>query len=130
MIYTLLVLSAPVSGHGSRHAVDFAKAAIARGHSVSRVFFLDAGTLAGSTGSVLPQDELPHASGWISLAEEKNVELALCITSALRYGMLDKDEAHRQDRSEATVHPAFTIAGLGDLVDACNRSDRLMTFGG
>lgn len=130
MIYSLLVLSSPVSGHGSRHATDFAKAVLARGHTLRRVFFLDAGTLTSSASSVLPQDEEAQISHWIALAEEKNIELAICITSALRFGMLDAAEAARHECAAATINPAFIISGLGDLVDACNGADRLVTFGG
>ncbi len=130
MIYSLLVLSSPVSGHGSRHAVDFARAVLARGHTLRRVFFLDAGTLASSASSVLPQDEEAQISNWVALAEKENIELAICITSALRFGMLDAAEAMRYERAAATINPVFVISGLGELVDACNAADRLVTFGG
>ncbi len=130
VIYSLLVLSSPVSGHGSRTGAAFAHSAIARGHSIHRVFFLDAGTLNGSHNSILPQDETDPAASWEALHREHGVELVLCISSALRYGMLDATEAARHDRSNATINPAFSVSGLGQLVDACAHSDRLITFGG
>ena len=116
MIYSLLVLSSPVSGHGSRHAVEFARAVLERGHTLHRVFFLDAGTLAGSANHVLPQDERDPGAEWTSLARESGVELVICVTSALRHGMLDTQEAARHERAGASIADAFTIAGLGDLV--------------
>ena len=130
MIYSLLVNSSPVAGHGARHAADFAQAAIAAGHKVYRVFFLDEGTLSGSSAAVFPQDEADRLQPWIELAERHGVDLVLCISSALKYGMLDTAEANRHERAAATVHPAFTISGLGQLVDATAHSDRLVTFGG
>jgi len=130
MIYSLLVLSSPISGHGSRSAVDFAQCALARGHSIYRVFFLDTGTLASSVNAVFPQDENNPARRWVTLAEEHHIELGICISSALKHGMLDQVEANRYERPYPTVHPTFTIAGLGQLVDACAHSDRLITFGG
>jgi tRNA 2-thiouridine synthesizing protein D len=66
----------------------------------------------------------------VELVEQHGIELTLCISSALRRGMLDPAEAERHEKHAASVHPAFTIAGLGQLVDACARSDRLVTFGG
>ena len=130
LIYSLLVLSSPSSGHCTRSAAEFARCALARGHSIHRVFFLDDGALAGSANSVFPQDEEDPARGWIELSEQHDVELILCVSSALRRGMLDQTEAQRYEKSAGTVHPAFTISGLGQLIDAAANSDRLITFGG
>ena len=130
MIYSLLVLSSPVSGYCSRSAAEFAQCAIARGHSIRRVFFLDAGTVASSANSIFPQDESNPMLPWLILAEQHGVELAICISSALKHGMLDEVEANRHDRPCPTINPVFTISGLGQLVDACAHSDRLVTFGG
>lgn len=130
MIYSLLVLSSPSSGQGAMTAAKFADAVIRRGHSIARVFFLDAGTCTGSANAVFPQDESDRLQPWLELAGQHGVELNLCISSALRYGMLDKTEADRHEKRAASVHPAFTIAGLGQLVDAAAGADRLVTFGG
>ena len=130
MIYSILVNSSPVAGHGARNAAAFAETLLSAGHSVYRVFFLDQGTVSGSTAAVFPQDEADRLQPWVRLAEDQGVELVLCIASALKHGMLDTTEAERYDRHAATVHPAFTISGLGQLVDATAHSDRLVTFGG
>lgn len=130
MIYSLLVLSSPVSGHGARTAAAFAQAVVANGHSLHRVFFLDDGVYAGAAAAVFAQDEADRLAPWLQLAEAQSVELVLCISSALRRGMLDEREAERHDKVAATVHPAFSISGLGQLVDAAAHSDRLLTFGG
>jgi tRNA 2-thiouridine synthesizing protein D len=130
LIYSLLVLSSPISGHCSRSAAEFAQCAIARGHSIYRVFFLDAGTMASSVSGVFPQDESNPVRPWESLAEQHGVELVICISSALKHGMLDQVEANRHERPCPTINPIFTVSGLGQLVDACAHSDRLITFGG
>ncbi len=130
MIYSLLIHSSPASGHGARHGLAFARAALAAGHSIKRVFFLDAGVMTGSAIAVFPQDEADRLSPWTALAEQQGVDLVLCIASALKYGMLDDTEANRHERLAATAHPAFTVSGLGQLVDATAHSDRLVTFGG
>ncbi len=130
MIYSLLVLSSPASGHCAQTAAEFARSAIARGHSIHRVFFLDAGTDAGATAAIFPQDEVSRIQPWIELTQQHGVELILCISSALKRGMLDQAEADRHEKPGPTIHPAFTISGLGQLVDASANSDRLITFGG
>jgi len=130
VIYSLLVLSCPTSGNCTQTAAAFAQCVIARGHSIHRVFFLDAGTYTGAAAAVFPQDEADRIKPWLELAQQHAVELILCISSALKRGMLDQSEARRYEKQASTVHPAFTISGLGQLVDACANSDRLITFGG
>lgn len=130
MIYALVVLASPVSGHASRHALCFARSVLDRGHAIRRVFFLDAGTVTGSNSVVVPQDERDPTAPWPELARQHSVELVVCVSSALRYGMLDKAEAQRYERPAVTLSDDFIIAGLGDLVDACANADRVVTFGG
>lgn len=129
MIYALLVLSAPGAGHGNRHAAQFAEAALAAGHRIHRVFFLDEGTATARGNAVFPQDEAHHLAPWRALAAEHGIELVLCIASALKQGVLDASEAQRHEQHQ-NADPAFTISGLGQLVDACAHADRLVTFGG
>jgi tRNA 2-thiouridine synthesizing protein D len=130
VIYSLQVLSSPASGNCAQTAAAFAQSVIERGHSIHRVFFLDAGTYAGAAAAIFPQDEADRIKPWIELAEQHGVELILCISSALKRGMLDESEALRYEKQASTVHPSFTISGLGQLVDASANSDRLITFGG
>ncbi len=130
MIYSLLILSSPLSGHTSRTAVEFAHCLIGRGHTLKRVFFLDAGTLNSSSNCIFPQDEADPIQAWEALAMQRGVELIICVSSALRHGMLDASEAKRHERGQSTIRTAFTVSGLGQLIDACASSDRLITFGG
>jgi len=130
LIYSLLITASSASGHSAGTACRFAREVLRRGHSIYRIFFLDAGTDAGSSHAVFPQDEYDRLQPWVDLHEQHDIELILCISSALKRGMLDKTEAVRFERNGANIHPAFEISGLGQLVDAAVHSDRLVTFGG
>jgi tRNA 2-thiouridine synthesizing protein D len=130
MIYSLLVLSSPWSGQTSRSAGLFAQALLRRGHTVRRVFFMDEGCFAGAANTIYPQDEADHQDHWIQLARQHEIDLVLCISSAIKRGLLDETEAERYEKNMATIHPEFIISGLGQLVDAAANSDRLITFGG
>ena len=130
MKYTLLVLSAPDSGSGNLAANRFASALADAGHELYRVFFLDRGTATGLGTTTLPQDELDVAGLWSTLAQAQGVELVLCVSSALRQGVLDNAEAERYDKPAATLRQGFTLGGLGLLVEALAESDRVLTFGG
>ncbi|MFK7976361.1 MAG: sulfurtransferase complex subunit TusD [Halioglobus sp.] len=126
MIYSLLVLAAPSNGN---NASAFAQAVLARGHSISRVFFMDDGVYHGQGSSITPQDERNPLDKWQSLHEDHGVELVLCISSALKRGILNSNEMQRYEKNAASMHSAFQIGGLGLLIDASAKSDRLITFG-
>ncbi len=129
MQFSILVNAAPHSNEGARSAYKFAAAALAAGHKVYRVFFYHDGVLNANCLNQLAQDETDLQAQWVALAQEHGFELAVCIASALRRGVLDASEADRYDKPASNLHAAFTIVGLGQLVDASLHSDRLVTFG-
>lgn len=91
---------------------------------------MDDGCYASSDHRVMPQDEPDAMQLWVDLAQEHKVELVVCISSAIKRALLDDDQAKRYEAAAATTHSAFTISGLGQLVDATSKSDRVITFGG
>ena len=130
MIYSMLVLASPVAGQTNRTAAGFAAELYNRGHSLHRVFFMDAGVDTALSTPVIPQDEVNPQALWLALAQQFDVQLVACISSALKRGALDETEAARYEKVAATLHPSFELGGLGQLVDASAHSDRLITFGG
>lgn len=129
MNFSLLVLSSPYSAQAGDSAWRFARAAIASGHSVYRVFFYHEGVYHGSELGVSPQDEQDRALRWAEFSAQNNTELVLCVSSAVKRGLLDSGEAQRHDKSASSIHPAFVLSGLGQLIDASAHSDRLLSFG-
>jgi len=127
---SLLILSAPGATQAPNSAYAFARAVLRRGHQLHRVFFYGEGVQLGNAQAVPAQDELNRQQRWAELGQQHDVELVLCVSSAIRRGVLDTTEAKRYDKAAANMHPAFTLAGLGELVDASYESDRLITFGG
>jgi tRNA 2-thiouridine synthesizing protein D len=129
MKLSLLVLSAPYASGSADTAWHYADAAVTLGHELNRVFFYDEGALNGTLSSIPPQDEDHRTRRWAELKQRSGCELVLCIASALKRGMLDTTEATRYEQPGATIHPAFELGGLGLLVDASAKSERLITFG-
>ncbi|MEM1114298.1 MAG: sulfurtransferase complex subunit TusD [Pseudomonadota bacterium] len=129
MIYSLVVLAGPATDV-PRRALRFAQALLSRGHSLRRVFFLDDGVQCGLATAVPAQDELNQLDEWRKLTHKTQTELVVCISSALRRGVLDGPEAERHERLATTLDAAFSIGGLGLLVEAATDSERLITFGG
>ena len=128
VVISIAVHGAPYASAAARTALGFAESALRLGHRIHRVFFHhDAVAVAGSA-AIAPQDEQDVQAGWIGLHETQDVELALCIANALKRGLLSDEERDRYAKPAATVHEAFAIVGLGQLVEAMSVSDRFVTF--
>jgi len=109
-------------------ALRFARAAVAKGHRIYRVFFYHAGVALANALTVQPQGEVDVAAQWAAFAEEHDIELAVCIAAALRRGVLSEEDAERYERAGSNVRPPYRIVGLGQWVDAVLESDRVVTF--
>lgn len=127
--FSLAVYAAPYSSQGSQTALDFARALVAAGHTIERVFFYRDGVHTASHLTAPPQDELDLTQEWQILARAHQFELVVCIAAALRRGVLDQQEAARYSKPSHNLASGFQIAGLGQLLDAAVHSDRLITFG-
>ncbi len=129
MIFSLAVYSAPYSSQASYTAYQFAVAALSQGHNLHRVFFYQDGVHNATSLATPPQDEFNLQQAWQHLAKDHNLDLVVCIAAALRRGLLDEGEAKRYEKSSHNIAQAFTISGLGQLVEAAVISDRLISFG-
>ena len=128
MRFSLNVLGGPADQASARSALQFARAVLDGGHEIHRVFFQGAGVHLASALTVVPQDEDDPAEAWAALGREHDLDLVVCVASALRRGLLDDAEAARYERGRGNLRPEFTISGLGQLADAALRSDRVVTF--
>lgn len=128
MKIALHVLASP--NHQANHsAFKFSQAAIAQGHKISRVFFSGEAAYTGNFLITPPQDESNIFSQWSALSETHGVELILCVAAALKRGVLDETEAKRYEYAQFNCKSPFIISGLGQLIEAAIKNDRLVTFG-
>ena len=118
MKFSILVSEGPYTHQSSDTAYQFAKAVLARGHEIFRIFFYHDGVNNATRLTTPPQDDRNIVNRWSKLAADHQVDLVVCVAAALRRGI--KDEV---------LAPGFRISGLGQLVDAGIKSDRLVTFG-
>jgi tRNA 2-thiouridine synthesizing protein D len=130
MVISLAIYSSPVSGQSAQSAFNFCKAALASGHQIYRLFFYEDGVSNSTTLSVTPQDENDLPAAWAKLIRTHELDAVSCVASSLKRGILNSTEASRYERSAANINPAFDISGLGQWVDACLHSDRVVSFGG
>lgn len=128
MKFAIALLAGP-QDPAARSALSFARAVIAQGHQISRLFlYRDAVHLASNLG-VQPQDESDIAMEWRQFIAEHDLDAVVCIAAALRRGVLDQDEAQRWDRPVANTGSPWALSGLGQWVDALQTADRAVTFG-
>ena len=129
MKYSIIILGAPHSSQGANTALQFTKALLKSTHTVYRIFFYHDAIHNGSSLSCPPQDELNIPTEWQSLKEQHNIDLVICIAAAVKRGVLDENEAIRHEKKHFNLENSFELSGLGQLVDATERSDRVITFG-
>lgn len=127
--FALMVLGAPISTQAPHSALAFARAAIAAGHRVARVFFYHDGVYCANQFAVPPTGESSLAARWQELAATHQIDLVVCVASAIKRGLLDANEAKRHQKAAGNIQPGFELSGLGQWVEACLVADRVVTFG-
>jgi len=118
MKFGILVNEGPYQHQASDSAYQFCAAAIARGHTIQRVFFYHDGVNNATRLTEPPQDDRHIVQRWSKLAEQHGVDLVVCVAAALRRGIKDENLA-----------AGFRISGLGQLVEIGIQADRMVTFG-
>lgn len=114
MRINLLIQGTPL-GATARTAFEFAKAALADGHEIGRVFFYKE---AVALGNRFAKDEAGIRAGWTALAAQSGFELAICVAAAGRRGVVEGE----------SLAAGFAIVGLGQLVAAMEEGERLVSF--
>jgi len=128
MIFTVAVHSPPYASGANHHALRFCEAALRAGHDIARVFFYHEGVYTALDTQVPPQDEGDTLARWQAMAQDHNIELAVCIANALKRGVLSGDEQARYEKSAANLAAPFELVGLGQLIDAIANSERYIEF--
>jgi tRNA 2-thiouridine synthesizing protein D len=124
-----MVNEGPYQHQSSDSAYLFTKAALDKGHEISRVFFYHDGVNNGTRYAVPPQDDRNITQLWSELSKKHSLDLVVCVAAAQRRGILDVDEAKRHGKSGDNIADGFRISGLGQLIEAGIQADRLVVFG-
>lgn len=129
MKFGILINEGPYQHQASDSAYQFTRAALAKGHEITRVFFYHDGVNNGTRLTTPPQDDRHIVNRWSEMAAEHDLDLVLCVAAAQRRGLVDEGEAKRNGKDADNIAPGFRISGLGQLIEAAVESDRLLTFG-
>ena len=106
MEISLIIRTSPENARRLVLAHRFIQAATEQGHTIRQCFFQSEGVLTASQSEGLAE--------WQQIADDTQAELLLCSQAV---------EAHAVD-----PQGPFQIGGLGALVEAAVKSDRLVSF--
>ena len=106
MEISLIIRTRPESAHRIAIARRFIQTAIEQGHTIRQCFFQSEGVLAAT------QPE--QAMVWQEISDHTQAELLLCSQAAEEHAI--------------NAESPFKIGGLGALVEAAVRSDRVVSF--
>jgi len=129
VVISLVIHGAPGTAQGAQSALNFCQAALQSGHQIYRLFFYEDGVHNAHALAVWPQDERDLNADWAALIQEHELDAVVCVASALKRGVLNQEESSRYDKMAVSLDPVFDISGLGQWVDACLHSDRVVSFG-
>ena len=129
MKFSIVIFAAPYSTESAATALRFAESLIQQGHELYRLFFFGDGVHNASKLTVVAQDEINLQLQWSKLIEEHDIDSVICVSSALRRGVLDQAEAERHELGTSSAYESSQVAGLGQLIDAALHSDRVVNFG-
>jgi tRNA 2-thiouridine synthesizing protein D len=125
--YTIIVTQSPALSESHLTAQKFIGALIQNGDKIDRVFFYQDAAYVGLSSQVPGQGLYASHNGWIELQQQQIFPLQICIANALRRGVVDTAEAQRYQTLE-TLQEGFELTGLGEIADACQSSDRIITL--
>ncbi|KEI71883.1 sulfurtransferase complex subunit TusD [Endozoicomonas elysicola] len=129
MKFALAVYGAPANSQAPQSALHFARAVVAQGHEIVRLFFYQDGVNTATAIAQPPQDESNLPSEWQAFIQENQLDAVVCIAAALRRGVVDQAEAGRYNLPGHNLRDCFELSGLGQLLDGALMADRFITFG-
>ncbi len=126
--FAIVVHGTLPESYAALSALKFARAVIAGGHELYRVFFYHGGAgIAQLEGTTAP-DELDLARQWLEFSSAHGVELAVCVGAAQRRGV-NVESTPSDDASDNQMDtPQWPLVGLGQLLDAAMSCDHMITF--
>jgi len=116
------VITTPPSSNLTTTAISIVTTALKKGINVIGVFFYQSGVLNGSQHLALPNDEYQAHQQWQQLHQNYKLPLHLCATAAEKYGLRDDLD----EELKSNIDEAFTLSGLGELVELNVNADRLI----
>ncbi len=117
-----VVITTPPYSHLTITALNYIEAALTADVDVIGVFFYQDGVMHANADVSIASDEFQAIEHWQKLHQQYQLPLHICITAAEKRGIacnsLDNEK----------INQAFTVSGLGELVELTTKAARLVQF--
>lgn len=127
-VYSLLITHSPFEITKTVAAQAFASELIAQGQTLKNIFFYGEGTHHANALVQLPSDEYQWHHRWQRIQTMAQCSLLVCVTAAVKRGLLSEIEANEAGIDMATITSPFEQAGLGEFFTQLHECDQLVQF--
>lgn len=117
-----VVITTPPYSHLTITALNYVEAALIAGIDVIGVFFYQDGAMHANENISIASDEYQAIAQWQRLQQQYQLPLHVCITAAEKRGIA-VDPINNEP-----MNAAFTISGLGELIELTTKAARLVQF--
>ena len=126
----IMLVHSPYTHSINETALLYVKSLIQQGHNVHQLFLYHEATQIASNLTITAQDENNQATQWQELINTHNIDCVACISSSLKRGVIDEQEASRYEKPHHNLASNISLGGLGDWIAAVNTADTHIVFGG
>lgn len=127
-VYSLLITQPPSATLNTLAAQQFANDLVAAGHTLAQVFFYADGVYHANYLATPPNDEHATYTQWEALQQHTGCRLLVCVTAALKRGVVDAETAQQEALATYTLKAPFEQAGLGEFFTVLHDSQHLGQF--
>ncbi|WP_343189910.1 sulfurtransferase complex subunit TusD [Buchnera aphidicola (Astegopteryx bambusae)] len=128
MKYTILVSGPCFGTQNSISSFLFSKHLIKKGHFIKSIFFYSDGVYNSNSINFSDNEKINLLKCWKKLHKKFNINLKLCIGSALKRGLVNKDIALERGVDINNIDYCFKITGFTELSEDIMLSDRVIQF--
>lgn len=111
---TLLLITSSPHSNQSKQALHTAKERLTAGEMLS-VFFYGDGAYTASRLLWQTADVPSISDEWVKLSKQHNLDLPVCVSTALARGITDVDNANRHGLNGDNLRTPFRLVGLSEL---------------
>lgn len=126
--FSILITSSPFHGDSAMRALAFVNGVIANGDKVNNIFFYSDGVYHANSLMLDTGDAFSAYKAWSTLSTEHDVTLLVCITAAVKRGIVSQQEADDNGIGFANLQSPFEQAGLGEFFTSLHSCNNLVQF--
>lgn len=128
MNYTVLVTGSAYGTQNASTAFLFCQSLIKMSHTLNSVFFYCDGVLNANSLNKPAVDEFDLLSAWQELNQKNKVKLYVCVSAALRRGIIEDQKTSNIKTKKGNFSSFFESSGLVELAHSIKISDRIIQF--